>query len=76
MSLISWEKIVKGVLPNPPIPKSPRSASTHTRTISILRASVLELRVPLSPASLRIIKYTSITADRYTSGWKGEGEGN
>lgn len=76
MSLISWEKIVKGVLPNPPIPKSPHSASTHTRTISILRASVLELRVPLSPASLRIIKYTSITADRYTSGWKGEGEGN
>lgn len=31
MSLISWEKIVKGVLPSPPIPKSPRSASTHTR---------------------------------------------
>lgn len=30
MSLISWEKIVKGVLPNPPIP---HSTSTHTHTL-------------------------------------------
>lgn len=83
MSLISWEEAMRGGVALPahtlesPLLVPHTQAERHTQPHSpILCASMWELRVSLSPVALRIIKYTSITADRYTSGCKRECEGN
>lgn len=54
MSLISWEKIVKGVLPNPPIP---HSTSTHTHTHSHLHSLCIRVRVEGLPLPCFLADY-------------------